>query len=78
MVSVIWKMGEVRLMIIFHLATLREEGHEDRMELRSEGEESCDALRGVVLGCSCFGVGEVCWGGFICLPRSENLRKHCG
>ena len=39
-------------MIIFHLATLREEDHEDQMELRSEGEESCDALSGVVLGCS--------------------------
>ena len=31
------------MMIISPLAILREEGHEGQMELRSEGEESCDA-----------------------------------
>ena len=42
------------------------------MELRSEGEESCDALSGVVLGCSrvCFRGGGGVLGRFY-LPTEE-------
>ena len=51
---------------------LREEDHEDQMELRSEGEESCDALSGAVLGCSwvCFRGGGGVLGRFY-LPSEE-------